>query len=186
MSLHTMKIILFLRLLTQDEIVKEDIYFARVLIHEFSKDFSNIYGEKAQTFNLHAHLHLCDQVERFGPLHKHDCFPFEGWFKNASTLHNGTFNLSKQVANNLNIKVKSHYENRYIVIEKKELREFVQKHSHYDWSTKSQLDSPIVKGLIKICLRLKTSMWPMMTAHKLILLKSFIFTKVLFFYWSKD
>ena len=145
---HLMKYILFLRILTQDELTKEDIDFARVLIHEFSKDFTRFYAEKGQTFNLHAHLHLCDQVERFGPLHKHDCFPFEGWFKNAETLHNGTSNLSGQVANNLNIKIKAHYENRDIIIDKKELREFVQKYSHNDWYNKTQLETPIIKGLV--------------------------------------
>ena len=112
--------------------IKADIDFARVLIHEFSRDFARIYGEKNLTFNLHAHFHLCDQVERFGPLHKHDCFPFEGWFKMCDTLHNGTSNLSEQVANNLNIKVKAHFESKDIIINKKELREFVEKHANHE------------------------------------------------------
>ena len=60
-----MKYILFVRLLTHHKVTKDGIAFVRVLIQEFSKDFASIYGEKSQSFNLHAHLHLCDQVERF-------------------------------------------------------------------------------------------------------------------------
>ena len=99
---HIIKYIVFLRLLTQDSVTKEDIDFSRILIHEFLKDFTQFYGDKGQTFNLHCHCHLPDQVERYGPVQKCDCFPFEKWFKNASLLHNGTTNLSGQIANNLN------------------------------------------------------------------------------------
>ena len=138
-----MKYIVFLRLLTQDSVTQDDIDFARVLIHEFLKDFTKFYPESGQTFNLHCHFHLADQVQRHGPMHKCDCFPFEGWFKNAGKLHNGTVNLSGQIANNLTAKVEAHFENKDIVILKKELRLFVEKLAPYDWPNQIHLQDPI-------------------------------------------
>ena len=126
---HLMKYIVFLRLLTQDELIQEDIDFARVLIHEFAKEFAAYYGEDGLTFNLHAHLHLCDQVERNGSLHWSDCFPFEGWFKSCKSLHNGTTNLSGQIADNLNCMLKAHFSQHETIIDKNELRAFVEKYS---------------------------------------------------------
>ena len=60
-------------------------------------------------------------------MHKCDCFPFEGWFKNAGSIHNGPINLSGQLANNLNEKITAHFTNPDFRIDKKELREFVEK-----------------------------------------------------------
>ena len=77
--------------------------------------------------NLHSLQHLPNQVERYGPNHKCDCFPFEGWFKNISQLHNGTNNLSGQIANNLNNKLKVHFELKDSPIRKPELKAFVAK-----------------------------------------------------------
>ena len=74
------------------------IDFARVLIREFAKECAVHYGEDGLTFNLHAHLHLCDQVERNGRLYWSDCFPFEGWFKSCKALFSGTTNLPGQIA----------------------------------------------------------------------------------------
>ena len=131
---HFMKYIVFLRLLTQDSVTQADIDFSRVLIHEFLKDFTKLYPKKAQTFNLHCHCHLADQVERHGPMHKCDCVPIEGWFKNAGSLHNGTLNLSVQIANNLNEKITAHFTNPDVRIDKKELREFYEKLS-FNWDS---------------------------------------------------
>ena len=103
---HIIKYIMFLRIFTQDSVTQADIDYSRILIHEFLKDFEHFYAANQQTFNLHCHCHLADQVERHGPMHKYDCFPFEGWFKNCEILHNGTTNISGQIANNLNEKLK--------------------------------------------------------------------------------
>ena len=97
-------------------------------------------------------------------MHKCDCFPFEGWFKNAGSLHNGTINLSGQMATSLNEKITAHFTNPDFCIDKKELREFVEKLSvnwdsnqihlqdpvHQDLLT--SLKTTVEKDLIKTCL----------------------------------
>ena len=74
---------MFLRILPQDEISHEDIEFSRVLIDEFHIDYKELYGKENQTINIHCLQHIPNQVENYGPIHKCDCFPFEGWFKNT-------------------------------------------------------------------------------------------------------
>ena len=66
-------------------------------------DFDTLYGSQNVSFNVHCHLHLPDQVKRFGPLNKLSCFPFEGVFKICSTLFHGTRNIFYQIAFNLNV-----------------------------------------------------------------------------------
>ena len=122
-----LKYILFLRLLSQDQISLNDIEFSRILIDEFQTEFKELYGSNHQTFNLHSLQPLPIQVERYGPNHKCDCFPFEGWLKNVSQLHNGTNNLSGQIANILNNKLKVHFELKDSPIRKPELKAFVAK-----------------------------------------------------------
>ena len=125
--LKKLKYILFLRLLSQDQISLNDIEFSRILIDEFQTEFKELYGSKHQTFNLHSLQNLPNQVESYGPNHKCNCFPFEGWFKNVSQIHNGTNNLSGQIANNLNNKLKVHFELKDNLIRKPELKAFVAK-----------------------------------------------------------
>ena len=141
---HLVKYILFLRILSQDEILPHDIEFSRILIHEFLSEFKQLYGEKQQTFNLHCLQHLPNQVQNRGPLHKSDCFPFEGWFKNTKSLHSGTRNISSQIADNLNLKLKIHFELQDVIIRKQELKDFVQKMMPSKTNNKHCLTEPIL------------------------------------------
>ena len=61
---HLLKYLLFIRILSQDKITKEDIEFSKILIDEYIADFRSMYGKKSMTFNLHSHLHLPNQVEK--------------------------------------------------------------------------------------------------------------------------
>ncbi len=139
-----MKYILFLRILSQDEICSRDIEFSRILVHEFLQDFKELYGAKNQTFNLHCLQHLPNQVQNRGPLHKSDCFPFEGWFKNTKSLHSGTRNISSQIANNLNLKLRIHFELQDVIMRKPELKLFVQKNFETKFTNKYGLCDPII------------------------------------------
>lgn len=100
---HFLLYVVFIRLLTQNSIKKEDIRYSRKLIHSFMSNFQTLYGDEHLSFNLHGHLHLPDQVELFGPLNKISCFSFEGVFKICKRLFNGTRGITSQIANNLNI-----------------------------------------------------------------------------------
>ncbi len=72
-------------------------------------------------------------------MHLSDCFPFEGWFKNTKTLHNGTRNISGQIASNLNLKLKIHFELKDRSFTKQELKQFVEKISDNKQRKKTSL-----------------------------------------------
>ena len=94
------KYILFLRLLCQDIVSKEDVVSSQVLIEEFSNEFQALFGRESMTYNLHAHLHLPTQVWRYGPLNKSSAFPFESIFQLSGREIHGTRNFDGQIARN--------------------------------------------------------------------------------------
>ena len=71
-----------------------------------------------------------------------DCFLLEGWFKNVKDLHDGTTNLSGQIANNLSFKLKVHFELNDITIRKPELKAFVEQISTNKDNTRLLLHEP--------------------------------------------
>ena len=66
-----------IRLLSKEDITKDDIKSADLLLRVFINQFEELYGEDEMTFNLHSHIHLPLQVARFGPITKLSCFAFE-------------------------------------------------------------------------------------------------------------
>ena len=111
---HMLLYILFLRLLSQDEIDECDIELSYKLIHNFVKSYENLYGTQDLTFNLHAHLHLPVQVHQYGPINKCSAFAFEGYFHFCKYLYAGTRNIDRQIAQNMAIDSYIHFKsNRY-------------------------------------------------------------------------
>ena len=82
------------------------------------------------SFNLHCHLHLCDQVKKFGSLISLSGFPLEAVFKVCKNLFFGTVNIAKQIATNIEINSRLFYEFRseeISKISKLELRLYAEK-----------------------------------------------------------
>ncbi len=95
------KYILFLRILCQEVVSKEDVVTSQRLIEEFSHEYQVLFGRGSMTYNLHAHLHLPLQVWRYGPLNRYSAFPFESIFQlNSRDIH-GTRNFDGQIARNV-------------------------------------------------------------------------------------
>jgi hypothetical protein len=88
---NLIKYVIFIRLLCQEAITKEEIDDSQKLIISFCKEFQKLYGESYMSFNLHAHLHLPDQVRNYGPLNKTSCFPFENMFFISQDNFHGNF-----------------------------------------------------------------------------------------------
>lgn len=128
---HLLKNLLFIRILSQDKITKEDIEFSKILIDEYIADFRSMYGKKSMTFNLHSHLHLPKQVEKKGPLHLINCFPFEGHFKVTKTYASGTRNVAGQIAQELEFNQAIYFrdDTSNFNLCRKEVRNFIQKFS---------------------------------------------------------
>ena len=71
------QICLAIRLLCQTSVTHSDIQMGRKLLGLFIKNFVELYGEEMQSYNFHSMRHLCDQVERLGPLWNCSAFGFE-------------------------------------------------------------------------------------------------------------
>ena len=113
--MHLVLYILFLRLLTSDDIDNSDIELAYRLILCFVSKYEDLYGTDDLTFNLHAHLHLPAQVHQYGPINKVSAFAFEGFFHFCKYLFSGTRNIDKQIAQNMAIDSYVHFNyNRYM------------------------------------------------------------------------
>lgn len=128
---HLSKFVLFIRILTQENISIDDIEFSQVLINEFASDFRLHYGKKSMSFNLHSFSHLPNQVKRKGPLHLINCFPFEGYFKVTKSYPNGTRNVAGQVAQQIELNQAIYFRDDQIKFNlcKIEVRDFVNKYS---------------------------------------------------------
>ena len=146
---HLLKYLLFIRILSQDKITKEDIEFSKILIDEYIADFRSMYGKKSMTFNLHSHLHLPNQVEKKGPLHLINCFPFEGHFKVTKNYASGTRNVAGQIAQELEFNQAVYFRDDMINFNicRKEVRNFIQKFSQMGKYPKP--DIPVKSKMLK-------------------------------------
>jgi len=127
---HLIKYILFLRILTKDRITSDDLEFSQMLINEFISEFEHLYGTINLKYNLHAHLHLPDQVSDLGPLHKRSAFAGEGAFHVYLKHFHGAKNVCLQIAERINLKManENFLTNKEISsIKKFELRQFAEK-----------------------------------------------------------
>lgn len=97
---HYMKLVKAIALLDQDEILKEEVETAKLLLDGFVRDFEGLYGKRHCNMNLHLLLHLADNVLKFGPLWVHSCFSFENLNGQLLKLISGTTkNIDTQVTN---------------------------------------------------------------------------------------
>ncbi|CAF0736502.1 unnamed protein product [Brachionus calyciflorus] len=58
---NLIKFIIFLRILCQDEINKENIIDAKKIIVDFIQEYEELYGQINMTSNVHGHIHLPEQ-----------------------------------------------------------------------------------------------------------------------------
>jgi len=69
------------RLLRQDVISELDIDNSQLLINSFLDEFPRLYGTRNLSYNMHANIHLPEQVKLHGPLHKLNEYAGENCFK---------------------------------------------------------------------------------------------------------
>ncbi len=90
---NLLKYVVFIRLLSQETVLSEDIKIAGKLIEEFIEEYEELYGDRLITSNLHGHLHLPRQVYKYGPLNKLSAYIFENKFKITRSTFHGTRNI---------------------------------------------------------------------------------------------
>ena len=86
-------------LLSQDCVMPHDLQQADRLLHYFVFMFSELYGERYMTLNVHYLLHLSEIVCTLGPLWAHSCFGFESINGELKHMFNGTRFIDTQIAN---------------------------------------------------------------------------------------
>ena len=148
---HILCYVLFLRLLSKTKIEDNDIQDANDLIHYFNKNFEKLYGIESVTFNLHAHLHLPNQVKLYGPLIKSShVFQFEGMFKFMKDQLNGTRGLVKQISKGIEISqyLNFHGKDKIQRSENLLLREFIENEILKNNTTENE--SSLIDGNFKI------------------------------------
>lgn len=58
-----------------------DVEYARALLKYFVKYFISLYGSENVSHNVHNLLHICDDVQYYGPLDSFSAFPFENYMQ---------------------------------------------------------------------------------------------------------
>ena len=87
---HHKLLVFAIYLLNQESISKEMVEKADACIKEYVSEFTNLYGERHMSCNLHLLLHLAEIVRRFGPLWVTSCFEFENLNGVLKSLVHGT------------------------------------------------------------------------------------------------
>lgn len=73
---HHKLLVFAISVLTSESISDEDLENASKALIAYVRKFSNLYGRKYMTLNIHLLLHLILNVRKFGPLFTTSCFPF--------------------------------------------------------------------------------------------------------------
>ena len=91
---HLIKFILHLRLLRQDFVSVIDIENSQILIDSFLEEYPYLYGTRNLSYNMHANIHLPEQVQLHGPLHKRNEYAGENCFKEIKLSWNNQHSSS--------------------------------------------------------------------------------------------
>lgn len=65
---------------------EEMINYADKLLQNFNETFTILYGEENVSFNVHAFLHLVNDVLKHGPLDSFSVFRFENFLQKIKNL----------------------------------------------------------------------------------------------------
>jgi len=108
-TLHIAVTILASPVLSKDN---NNIIWAQMLIEYFLKCFKKIYGAKFMSNNLHALLHICSDVQKYGPVDEFSAFRFENYMSNIKKMIRKNEKPLQQLSrryselNNFNIPIK--------------------------------------------------------------------------------
>jgi len=89
--------------LLQSSIPTSKVDETEMLLQLFVSEFKSLYGERAQTHNLHQLLHLCLCVRLYGPLFCFDAFPYEDLNGLVAKATHGTNFVDVEIKNNIRI-----------------------------------------------------------------------------------
>ncbi|KYN12111.1 hypothetical protein ALC57_15725, partial [Trachymyrmex cornetzi] len=129
-TLHVIVTILASPTLSKDQ---NNIMWAQKLVEYFLQCFKRIYGATFMSHNIHNLLHICSDVQKYGPVDEFSAFRFENYMSNIKKM------LRK------NEKPLQQLSNRYAEINKSNLFK-KQKSSHEMNFKKLHSDGPVIDG----------------------------------------
>lgn len=75
------------------------MHIAEEAIRQFVRKAAEIYAEDFVVYNIHSLLHLCTDVQTYGPLERYSCFPFENYLQSLKRRIRSKRLLLEQVCN---------------------------------------------------------------------------------------
>ena len=76
---------------------EKNIDTAQILLENFVKDFTQIYGAHSVVYNIHALVHLPSEVRKHGSLELFSAFPFENFLGQIKSLIRGSKHVMQQI-----------------------------------------------------------------------------------------
>lgn len=111
-------------ILSNAPLIKSYLHVAEESIRQFVHKAPEIYSQDFVVYNIHSLLHLCTDVQTYGPLDRYGCFPFENYFQSLKRRIRSKRLPLEQVCNRI-------AEEEDIDIEMKSASNFVPKQVHY-------------------------------------------------------
>lgn len=100
-------------ILSSVPLIEAYINVAEEAIRKFVLKSAKIYGEDFVVYNVHSLLHLCADVQTYGPIERYSCFPFENYLQSLKRRIRSKKLPLQQVCNriteeeNIEIEIKS-------------------------------------------------------------------------------
>ncbi|KYN29083.1 hypothetical protein ALC57_01489 [Trachymyrmex cornetzi] len=78
---HFLLLHVAITILSSASMIEAYLHVAEEAIRKFVLKAPRIYGEDFVVYNVHSLLHLCADVQTYGPIERYGCFPFENYLQ---------------------------------------------------------------------------------------------------------
>lgn len=98
---HLLLLHIAVTILCSKTLIASYLHIAKQAIIRFVQQSAVIYGPYFVVYNVHSLLHICKDVEMYGPLESFSCFPYENYLGKMKRLVRGTRLPLQQIANRI-------------------------------------------------------------------------------------
>lgn len=98
---HLLLLHIAVTILCSKTLIASYLHIAKQGILQFVQQSARIYGSCFVVYNVHSLLHICKDVEMYGPLESFSCFPYENYLGKIKRLVRGTRLPLQQIANRI-------------------------------------------------------------------------------------
>ncbi|CAF0897798.1 unnamed protein product [Rotaria sordida] len=99
---HFALLLAVVNITSKDNIIDNcDIILVKELLHQYVKDWQNIFGLRHMSSNIHSLLHIHKSIQYLGPLYMYSTFNFEGIGHDLVCMIHGMTHYGPQLISNL-------------------------------------------------------------------------------------